>query len=385
MDKIILIRYSEIHLKGKNRGFFEKLLQRNIENAVSAFECKVSRSAGRYYIKDIQEAHLDSIINLLKDIFGIYSFSVATQIETSLENLKTFASNIKLDENATFKITVNRANKNFELDSMELARVLGGEVLKNNKNLKVDLFTPEHNISFDIRENGVTNVFEKSYMGAGGMPVGSAGKGMLLLSGGIDSPVAGYQIAKRGMAINGVHFHSYPYTSNEAKEKVISLAKLIKHYTGKKKLYMVNFTKIQEEIHKNCESSYMITIMRRIMLMIAEKVARNDNSKAVITGESLGQVASQTIESITVTNAAMRKMPVLRPLISSDKEEIIHISKKINTYETSILPFEDCCTVFLPKFPIIKPDLEFSLNEEKKLDITQLVATAMKNIEIIKI
>ena len=237
----------------------------------------------------------------------------------------------------------------------------------------------------EIRENGKAYIHSDKTFSVGGMPVGSSGKGLLMLSGGIDSPVAGYMMAKRGLSIDAIHFHSFPYTSIQAKEKVISLAEVLTQYIGDVKIYLIPFTRIQELIHANCDDSYMITIMRRIMLRIAEKVCELNGIKTIITGESLGQVASQTIESITVTNSVLKKIPVMRPLIGMDKSEITEISKKINTFDISILPYEDCCTVFLPKNPVIKPTIEKAENEESFLDIDTLVDAAVEAMEIIEI
>ena len=317
-------------------------------------------------------------------MFGIYSLSVADEIETNVENIKNYFKTFKLT-NTSFRVSVNRADKKFPINSTEFSKIIGEIILDNNENLTVDLHTFKTEVSIDIRENGKTYIFSSIIKGLNGMPVGSAGKGLLLLSGGIDSPVAGYKIAQRGMIVDGLHFHSFPYTSENAKNKVISLAKLIKPYTHLKRLFIVSFTKIQEEIHKHCDGDYMITIMRRIMMRIAERISNEFGYKAIITGESLGQVASQTIESITSTNSVLDKIPVLRPLIAFDKDETIDIANKINTYETSILPYEDCCTVFLPKNPIIKPKLDKVKLEEDKLDVENLIENAIKNIEIVEI
>jgi thiamine biosynthesis protein ThiI len=249
----------------------------------------------------------------------------------------------------------------------------------------VDLHDPELNLCVDIRENNKTFVFYENIKGAGGMPVGTSGSGLLLLSGGIDSPVAGYMMAKRGMPISALHFHSYPYTSESAKQKVIDLAKLIKKYTGPFKLYVCSFTEIQENIHKNCNSEFMITLMRRIMYRIAERLSLKVGVQSIITGENLGQVASQTVESMTVTNEVVKELPIFRPLIAFDKEDISDIAKKIGTYETSILPYEDCCTVFLPKHPLIKHKKDKCEIEESKLDLENLIENALNSIEVIEI
>jgi thiamine biosynthesis protein ThiI len=280
---------------------------------------------------------------------------------------------------------VNRADKTFPISSIEYSKYLGGVVLKNNNHLSVDLHNPQINLCVDIRENHTAFVYYENIMCRGGMPVGTGGKGMLLLSGGIDSPVAGYMMSKRGMSLSAIHFHSYPYTSESAKQKVIDLANIIKKYSGNFKLYIVSFTEIQEAIHKNCDGDFMITIMRRIMYRIAERVAKSCGAQCVITGENLGQVASQTVESMTVTNAVVQDLPIFRPLISFDKEDITSIAKDIGTFETSILPYEDCCTVFLPKHPVIKPKIDKCLVEESKLDLESLINNALNSVEIIDI
>lgn len=384
MKQVILIRYSEIHLKGKNRGYFEKVLLNNIKQTLSDVTCKIIKYGSRYEISEYSLEEQDKIISLLLTVFGIHSLSFAYAIETSKDNILKFFDEYRL-EKGTFKVDVNRADKTFEIRSMDLCKELGGIVLKNNKNVSVDVHCPDTLINVDIRENGKTYISHENIKGLGGMPVSTAGKGLALLSGGIDSPVACFRMAKRGMSIMGIHFHSYPYTSIQARNKVIKLASLIKPYTHMNKLVVVNFKEIQENIHKFCKEEYMITIMRRFMVRIAEKVANKFSCQCLITGESLGQVASQTIESITSTNSVAVSLPILRPLISMDKEEIIDISRKINTYETSILPYEDCCTVFLPKYPLIKPKLNKVEIEESKLNIEELVNQAVSNIEIVNI
>ena len=384
MKKVILIRYSEIHLKGNNKHFFEKLLLNNIKTAMKNFECEINFVHTRYIISNFDESKLNDIENALKTVFGIYSFSVADEIETSVENIENYFKSFIL-ENTSFRVSVNRADKKFAINSTEFSKIIGGIILDHNKNLTVDLHNFKTEVSVDIRENGKTYIFSNIINGLNGMPVGSAGKGLVLLSGGLDSPVAGYKIAQRGMIVDGLHFYSFPYTSENAKNKVIKLAKLISPYTHLKRLFVVSFTKIQEEIHKHCDGDYMITLMRRIMMRIAEQICIKYDYKAIITGESLGQVASQTIESITSTNSVLNLTPVLRPLIAFDKDETISIANKINTYETSILPYEDCCTVFLPKNPIIKPKLDRVKKEEEKLDLESLINQALDSVEIIEL
>lgn len=383
MENAILIRYGELFLKGKNKGFFEKTLINNIKDRLKNYSCSVNKISGRYYVSDYDKADEFQIIETLSKVFGIHSISPAVMIETSEKAIEEYVSNIKL-ETKTFRITVKRADKSFPFTSNEYSAKLGGMVLKNNPLVKVDLFNAETDINVDIRENGKTFIFFEKINCLNGMPVGTSGKGLLLLSGGIDSPVAGFTMAKRGMTLSALHFHSYPYTSEQAKQKVLDLAQILSGYTGNIKLYICKFTKIQEEIHKNCDPEYMITIMRRIMMRIAEKLCKKRNLQTIITGESLGQVASQTIESITVTNGVVKTIPVLRPLIGMDKEDITIIAKNINTFKTSILPYEDCCTVFLPEHPVIRPTLEKVLEEESKLDIDTLVNDAFLDMEIVE-
>ena len=268
---------------------------------------------------------------------------------------------------------------------MELAKKLGEVILENNPNSSVDLYNPQFEFNVDIRMHGKAYIFSETIKCQGGLPLGSAGKGLLLLSGGIDSPVAGYLIGKRGMELEALHFHSYPYTSELAKEKVIALAKEISPYVGKIKLHVVSFTKVQEAIHMNCLPEYMITLMRRIMMRVAESICEKNSLGAIITGESLGQVASQTMQSMTVTGEVVKRKPVFRPCIAMDKEDIMQIANAIGTYKTSILPYEDCCTVFLPKNPVIKPTIEKCEKEEKRLNIDMLVEECLQTEEIIVI
>lgn len=379
MEKLIIIRYSEIFLKGNNRAFFENLLIDNIKNALKNYDCNITKTRGRILVENFVEDE-NIIIEKLQKVFGIHSISSALKIDTDMD--KIYEAATKFVKKGTFKVNTSRADKTFSLNSMQISREIGGRLLENFDNLKVDVHKPEFTINIDIRENGNTYVFSDYIDGQRGMPCGCAGSGVLMMSGGIDSPVAGYMIAKRGMKIKAVHFHSYPFTSENAKQKVITLCEKLSKYNGKTELYVVPFTEIQKQIHYNCAEEYMITIMRRFMMRITEKIAQKENALAIINGESLGQVASQTIQSITVTNSVV-KMPVLRPLIGLDKIDIIDIANKIDTYNTSILPYEDCCTVFLPKRPVIKPKTFFAEREEKKLDLEKLEDDAIKNAELI--
>ncbi len=385
MNKMILVRYSEIHLKGKNRGFFEKILAHNIQEAITKFGAKVSKISGRYVVEGYQDDEESLVIKSLKKVFGIYSISPALEIDTNSQSIQDVVAQIYLPLSvSSFKVAVTRADKSFPIHSTEFAAFLGGIILDNNSHVHVDLHKPETIIYVDIRENKKSYIYHEIIRCANGMPIGTSGSGLLLLSGGIDSPVAGYQLARRGMPLHAIHFHSFPYTSDLAKQKVIKLATILSEYTGNITLHMISFTKVQEAIHKYCKDEYMITIMRRIMMRIAEIIAKKNHLKAIITGESLAQVASQTVESITVTNHVVQDLPIFRPLIGLDKDDITVIATKIGTFETSILPYEDCCTVFLPKHPVIKPKLEQVEMEEKKLDIASLLQEALDSEEILE-
>ena len=384
MENVILIRYGEIFLKGKNFGYFEKTLIDNIKEKISEFDCDFIRLNKRFYVSGYSKKEEKKLIKKISSVFGVHSISPAVKISSDQFVIENYVSSLKFN-NRTFRVTVNRADKRFPIGSMEYGAKLGGLILKNNQGIKVDLHNPELVVNVDIRENDTTFVYYDTIECRGGMPIGTSGSGLLLLSGGIDSPVAAYMMAKRGMPITALHFHSYPYTSEDAKNKVIELAKIVSEYTGHFKLYICSFTEIQEAIHKNCNSEYMITLMRRIMYRIAERLALSKGIASIITGENLGQVASQTVESMTVTNAVVETLPIFRPLISFDKEDITKIAVDIGTYDTSILPYEDCCTVFLPKHPVIKPKLEKCLKEEQKLDIEKLIDKALESIEVIEI
>lgn len=381
MNRVILVRFGEIFLKGKNKYVFEKLLIHNILESLSEFKVKLTKISGRYILTGYEEDFENQIIDYVTKVFGVYSVSPCVQFATSKENIENYIKSLILTKD-TFKVDVKRADKRFPINSTEYSAYLGGLILDNFPNLKVKLKNPDETVFVEIRDDGNTYIYKEIIKAVGGMPVGSSAGGLLLLSGGIDSPVAGYMMAKRGMPLHAIHFHSFPYTSESAKEKVLTLAKLVSVYTGNIVIHIVPFTKIQEEIHKHCDGDFMITLMRRFMMRISEKVAKQNDLKAIITGESLAQVASQTVESITVTNGVIEDLPVFRPLIGMDKEDIMEISKKINTYETSILPYEDCCTVFLPEHPVIKPKLEKVLKEENRLNVESLIEDAINNIEV---
>lgn len=386
MKQVILLRYGELFLKGKNKRFFEIALINNLKKALSEIQYNFIKTQNRYYIEDYDPNLQEVIIAKLKKVFGLHSLSIATKIETNYEQLGHVVLDYVDSSKSTFRISVNRADKTLDKNSMQLGAMFGGVVLEKYPNLIVDLHRPQLDIKVDIREQGFSYVFCDTIMCAQGMPSGTAGRGLLLLSGGFDSPVAGWRMARRGMEIYAIHFHSYPHTSLQAKQKVIDLAQVLSVYSGKIKLFCVPFTQIQEAIHNCCNPNFMIAIMRRIMMNISERVAINSGCGAIITGESLGQVASQTTESITVSNDAIQSLPMFRPLIGMDKYEIMDTASEIGTYSISELPFEDCCTVFLPKNPVIKPTLESAVKEQAKIiGLEELVEQAINQIEILDI
>ena len=379
--KVILLRYGEIFLKGNNRQFFESVLIKNIKYSLKQYNFEIKKIGGRYEISNYPQEFENDIVDKLTKIFGIHSLSIATKIESEEEKIIEVVKSLDL-KNKSFKVVTNRASKIFPIHSMEFNCIIGDIVLKNSLGSKVDIHNPEITIKIDIRENGYTYISTNDIECANGMPLGTAGKGLLLLSGGIDSPVAGYFMGRRGLEIEAIHFHSYPYTSELARQKVLDLVDKMKDYLVNIKLHIISVTEIQETLNKNCDKDYMITLLRRMMMRIAQKIAEREGAGAIITGESLGQVASQTLQSITATNAVVN-MPVFRPLIGFDKQDIMNISKKIGTYDISILPYEDCCTVFLPKNPVTKPKLDRVLKEESKLDIETLINNSLATEEII--
>ena len=385
MKKVIIIRYAEIYLKGKNRGFFERAFETNLRRAVKDLNCELIKQSGRYLVEDFADEDTEEIVEKLKKVFGLHTLSVAYETNSDMQSIFETAKSI-CPSSGTFKVESHRGDKRYPKTSVEISRELGAMLLAEYKGaLKVNVHTPAFTVRVDIRENGKALVFGDFIEGANGMPVGTAGKGLLLLSGGIDSPVAGYMMAKRGMNVECLHFHSYPYTNMQAKEKVVDLANILSEYTCGTKLYTVSVTHIQEAIHEKCKPQLMITLLRRFMYRIAERHALRIGAQCLITGESLGQVASQTIEGMTSSNSVVESLPVLRPLVGFDKNEIIDRSIKMGAYETSILPFEDCCTVFLPDFPAIRPQLKEIMQEEAKLDVESLIAEAFESIEKIQI
>ncbi len=382
----IVVRYGEIGLKGKNRDIFENALIRDMKERLSDLEnIKISKFHGRIYV-DHEAYDFDDCVELLTTTFGIVSVSPVAKCEITLDAMCKCAKEqveelLENKKRFTFKVESRRSNKGFELTSPEISKRVGGFINQTFKEeLSVDVHNPEHVINIEVRER--VYIHTKTIKGLGGMPYKTAGKGMLLLSGGIDSPVAGFLMAKRGVKLEAVHFHSYPFTSDRAKEKVIELARKLTKYVGEIRVHSVNLLEIQKSINEHCPSSEMTILSRRFMMAIAQKIARRRKYKSLITGESIGQVASQTMEGLTVTNSRV-SLPVFRPLIAYDKVDIIKIAKEIDTFETSILPFEDCCTVFLPDRVVIKPKLEDIEKSEALLNVDDLIYEAVKNSESI--
>lgn len=382
--KVVIVRYCEIHLKGKNRGYFERVFMNNMEKALHGIRHEIRRPSGRYLVENFDESRTDEIVERLRRVFGTHTLSVGYKVPAEMGAIWDAVLAVA-PQSGTFKVQSNRADKHFPLHSMQLNAEVGGRLLSERPQLRVDVHAPQNTVNIDIREDGEALVFCDLIKGAGGMPVGTSGKGLLLLSGGIDSPVAGHMIAKRGMTLAGLHFHSYPYTNMQAREKVEDLARILARYTGGLELYVVRVTHIQEAIHKHCPEEMMVTLLRRFMMRIAERQAEACGAQCIITGESLGQVASQTIEGMTSSNAVVRRMPVLRPLVGFDKTEIVARAREIGTFETSILPYEDCCTVFLPKHPLIRPDLRKVEQAESHLDIDALLEEAYASLETVSI
>ncbi|MFC5774681.1 tRNA uracil 4-sulfurtransferase ThiI [Ectobacillus antri] len=378
----ILIRYGEMTTKGKNRAKFVSVLKDNVKHRLkkfSALELEVTRD--RMYIKLNGEDH-EAVIEKIRHIFGIHTFSLAMKVTTDLEEMKRGALEafLQVSEGVkTFKISVHRTYKHFPMETNELNHELGAHILRNTENITVDVRKPDVNVRVEVREE-FTYIMCEDLQGAGGLPVGVGGKAMLLLSGGIDSPVAGYLVMKRGVTLEAIHFHSPPFTSERAKQKVIDLAQRLTKYCKRITLHIVPFTEVQKAIHKQVPDSYTMTVMRRMMLRIAERVAAERGVLALATGESLGQVASQTLDSMHTINEATN-YPILRPLITTDKVEIMKIAREIDTYDLSILPYEDCCTIFTPPNPSTKPKREKANRFEQFYDFEPLIQDAVENIE----
>lgn len=380
----ILIHYSEIALKRKNRRFFENKLAENIGISLKGLADKVKRIHGAIFVELKPKADVDEIKEKLQKIFGIAYFVIIEECPADMEKIeKKVVEILKDKEFKTFRIETKRSDKNFPFDSQKISAQLGASVLKKIKNVKVDLHHPELTVFVEISPQKAFVYFEK-IQGAGGMPIGSGGRAVALLSGGIDSPVAAWRVMKRGVNVIFVHFHSYPQTSRASEEKVKELAGVLKQYQNEVNIYMVPFLEIQKEIMTKTIAPYRVIMYRRFMIRIAEEIAKKEGALALVTGESLAQVASQTIENINTVNRAAR-LPILRPLIGYDKEEIIREAKKIGTYEISIEPHDDCCTVFIPRNPATKSYQKIAENEEKKIDILNLLTNALKETKVIKI
>jgi thiamine biosynthesis protein ThiI len=389
MKTIILVRYEEIFLKGLNKPSFEAKLVKNMKHVLKGLgPVSVTRSQSRIYVEpETDDYHVDEAIKRLTKVFGIASVSPVYKIESDINAIydKAVELSRKIRSESgykTFKVETKRADKKFPLSSMEVSREAGAAILRNVRGLKVDVNNPDFVVHIEIRDN--TYIYSEIIPGVKGLPVGSSGKATLLISGGIDSPVAGWMMAKRGVKIEGVHFFSYPYTSEKSKEKVIRLCKILSEYNLGMRLYIVPFTDIQLAINQNCPHEYLTIIMRRFMMRIAEKIAVKNGSLALVTGEAVGQVASQTPESILVTNSAVT-LPVYRPCIGMDKSEVVDIARKIGTFETSILPYEDCCTVFVARHPVTKPKLEKTIEYESVLNADELIQKALEGTEVIDI
>lgn len=383
MQKIIIIKYGELTTKKDNIGLFLSALKTNVENSLSGMNTHINFDKGRMFV-EAHDNNFDKVLEKLQKVFGIHEINIGYKIENDYEILKKELVNVVKDRNfTTFKVETKRSNKKFFKNSMEISKELGAVILTNIENKKVDVNNPELLINVEVRLDAFYFYFDK-VNGAGGYPVGTLGKGILMLSGGIDSPVAGYLCSKRGVKLEALYFESPPHTSIEAKNKVKKLAEILAEYNGNIKLHVVNFTNIQEAIYKNIPHEYLVTIMRRMMYRIATQIAKHNRCKIIVNGESIGQVASQTLTSMSVINA-VTDIPVIRPVACFDKLEIIDIANKINTFETSILPYEDCCTIFVPKHPVINPELNKCISYEELIPYKDLINDAVKNHEIINI
>ena len=382
MNRVVLIKYGELTTKKGNRKFFINTLYQNLKKKLNNFDVKISRDISRMYI-EFSEQELELVLEKLNQVFGVHSYQIAYKIETDIEKIKELAVEVMNEKSGTFKVETRRANKNFPIQSIEFSRQVGGLVLKNNSHLTVDVHNPDTTLTIEILER-FTYLYTDIYHGLGGYPVGVQSKGMLMLSGGIDSPVAGWMALKRGVKIDAVYFEAIPHTSLEYRYKVIELSRKLCKYCDSIKLHIVPFTNIQEAIYKECNPEYCITIMRRMMYRIMEKLAKKNKGLVIINGESIGQVASQTLTSMSVINS-VTNMPVIRPVACLDKLEIIDIAKKIDTYDISILPYEDCCTVFVPKHPVINPSLQECLLNEKKFDFEKMIDETVNQVETVVI
>ena len=377
-----IVRCGEIALKGMNKPYFERVLLERIRRNLKKYDgVEANRREGLIFVKAPARYDADEVIQDISRVFGVASVSHAAEVASDLDVIYEAAGEYMADlmksrNIATFKVEAKRADKSFPVESPEISKRVGGAVLKHCKVLKVDVHQPDCVLYVNVR-HGYTYIYADKIKGFGGLPLGTNGKGMVLLSGGIDSPVAAWMMAKRGMVIEAVHFHSYPYTSERAQEKVFDLTRILASYCGRIKVHCINLLGIQEAIGENCPEDEMTILSRRFMMMIAERIARDNGCDMLITGENIGQVASQTAQGLVVTDNAV-SMPVMRPLIAMDKVDIMDLAQKVGTYETSIQPFEDCCTVFLPKHPVTKPRLENILKSESVLDKESLIAAALE-------
>ena len=388
MNEVLLCKYGEIVLKGANRAYFEDILCKELrKRAKKCGNFEVLRAQSTVYIEPLDDfCDMDAMLAEAQKVFGIVAIARAYVCEKSLESISEAAREFiapEIRQYRTFKVEAKRSDKRFPLDSMELSREIGGVLLETNPRVKVDVKNPDIVVKVEVRERAAY-IYAGHHKGAGGMPVGTNGKGLLLLSGGIDSPVAGYMMAKRGVKLEAVHFESFPYTSERALQKVLDLAKIVSDYSGEIYVHIISLTRIQEELAKHCNEEYFTLLLRRYMVALSNKVAERYNCGALITGESVGQVASQTMQAIGVTDA-VAEIPVFRPCIGMDKEEIVQISRKIGAFETSILPYEDCCTVFTPKHPKTKPELDKVIAEENKLPFDELVEEAYATMKTVKV
>lgn len=386
---IFIVRCGEVALKGLNKPYFERMLVERIKRMLKRYEgVEVKRHEGLIFVRADKQFTKDEIVGQISKVFGVASISPAVEVESDIDKIGEAAVDVMLEiiKNKgvqTFKVEAKRADKNFPIQSPEVARIIGGKVLIGCKVLKVDVHNPESLLFVDVRRDK-SYIYEQKISGFGGLPLGTNGKGMILLSGGIDSPVAAWMMAKRGMMIEAIHYHSYPYTSERAQEKVEELASIIATYCGRFKMHVINLLPIQEEIVQHCPEDETTILVRRFMMKIAEQVASKKDCTMLITGENLGQVASQTAESLVVTDASVQ-MPVMRPLIAMDKIDIMDKAQEIGTFETSIQPYEDCCTVFLPKHPTTKPRLEKILESESRIDGEGLISVAIASMETVNI
>ena len=388
-QNIFIVRCGEVALKGMNKPYFERMLVERIKKNVKGFDgVDVKRHEGLIFVRADKKHDKEQLIRQISKVFGVASISPAVEAESHLdaigeEAVKYMMELIETKGIKTFKVEAKRADKNFPVKSPDIARIIGAKVLIGCKVLKVDVHNPDVYLFVDVRHDK-SYIYQQKIAGFGGLPLGTNGKGMVLLSGGIDSPVAAWMMAKRGMLLEAVHFHSYPYTSQRAQEKVEDLARIVASYCGNFKMHVVNLLPIQEQIVQNCPEEETTILVRRFMMRIAEKLAEKHRAMMLITGENLGQVASQTAEALVVTDACV-KMPVMRPLIAMDKVDIMEKAEEIGTFETSIQPYEDCCTVFLPKHPTTKPKLDRILASESRLDVEALVDAAVASAEIVHI